>query len=244
MQEVSYALSRIPESSQQGVHEQLSAVVERHLAAPFRKPIASYNQAAFEALLERWDGRTPLILDAGCGVGWSTLTLARRHPEAFVVGVDQSAERLARRKPLPPALWPENLLFLRADLVDFWRFLAEAGVRLAEHWWFYPNPWPKIGHLKRRWYAHPVWPTVLRLGGRFECRTNWRIYADELVAALAVSGWGAEVAPFAPEGEALTPFERKYRDSGQVLYQVVCDFRGAPEARGASAQKEGACEKK
>jgi len=228
MQEVSYALSRIPESSQQGPHNQLAEVVSRHLATPFRKPIAPYNEAAFAAFLARWRSDMPVILDAGCGVGWSTLTLARRYPEALVVGVDQSAERLGRRKPLPPALWPENLLFIRADLVDFWRLLLNAGVRLTAHWWLYPNPWPKIGHLKRRWYAHPVWPVVVQLGGRFECRTNWLVYAKELVAALALSGVVAELTPFALEqGVPLTPFERKYHDSGQMLFRVMADLSGA-----------------
>ncbi len=227
MQEVSYALSRIPVSSQQGPHEQLGKVVRRHLHTPFCKPIAPYNEAAFAQFAARWDGRAPVMLDAGCGVGWSTLTLARRHPEALVVGVDQSAERLARRKPLPPALWPENLLFLRADLVDFWRLLLNTGVRLTAHWWLYPNPWPKISHLKRRWYAHPAWPAVVQLGGRFECRTNWLVYAQELVAALALSGIAADLAPFAPEdGVPLTPFERKYHDSGQRLFRVTADLSG------------------
>ncbi|GAB6049784.1 hypothetical protein JCM16106_06280 [Hydrogenophilus islandicus] len=221
---MSYGISRIPTSAQQGVHTQLVAVVRRHLATPFRKPYAPYNLAAFERFRERWDGRTPVILDSGCGVGWSSLRLARDHPEALVVGVDQSEERLNRRKPLPEALWPENLLFLRADVIDFWRLLAEARVPLLAHWWLYPNPWPKIGHLKRRWYAHPVWPTVLELGGQFECRTNWPVFAEELAVALHESGVAATVTPFVPQGEPLTPFERKYHDSHQSLYRVTANL--------------------
>ncbi len=223
---MSYGLSRIPSSAQQGPHESLSGVVARHLTVPFRKPYAPYNLAAFETFQRRWDGRAPVVLDAGCGVGWSTIAMARAQPDALVVGVDQSQDRLERRKPYPRALWPENLLFLRADLVDFWRLLVEAGVRLKEHWWLYPNPWPKIGHLKRRWYAHPVWPSVLALGGRFECRTNWRVYAEELRLALTWSGHKAELEtlPLAQGHVALTPFERKYRDSGQTLYRVTAQL--------------------
>ena len=43
-----------------------------------------------------------------------------------------------------------NVFFVRADLVDFWRLLAADGVRLARHH-LYPNPWPKIGQVARRW---------------------------------------------------------------------------------------------
>jgi len=227
---MSYGTSRIPQSAQQGVHEHLVAVVDRHLASPYRKPIAPYNQAAFEQFCARWDGAQPVILDSGCGVGWSTLRLAQSHPKALVVGIDQSEVRLMRRKPLPPALWPENLLFLRADVIDFWRLLAAHGVRVAAHWWLYPNPWPKIGHLKRRWYAHPVWPTVLTLGGRFECRTNWAIFAEELVVAFARSSIAAQKSVWVPDGEPMTPFERKYHDSGQTLYRVTADLtRWSPD---------------
>lgn len=220
---MSYGISRIPTSAQADVHERLDGLVRRHLAQPFRKPYAPYNLAAFEATLAAWDGRSPWILDSGCGVGWSTILLARRNPDAFVVGVDQSQERLSRQKPYPRASWPENLRFVRADVIDFWRLAVESGVPVREHWWLYPNPWPKIGHLGRRWYAHPVWPAVLRLGGRFECRTNWSVYARELTAALALSGIKGECTPFVPE-EPMTPFERKYRDSGQTLWRVRADL--------------------
>ena len=65
-------------------------------------------------------------------------------------------------KPLP---MPANAVLIRADLVDFWRLLADNGVRLARHYNLYPNPWPKIGHLARRWHGHPVFPALLELGG-------------------------------------------------------------------------------
>ncbi len=221
---MSYANSRIPSSAQAGVHEQLLRRVERHLAEPFRKPYADYNRAAFTESLAGWDGRAPLILDAGCGVGHSTIQLARAHPEHWVIGVDQSQDRLARRKPYPDALLPANMVFVRADLVDYWRLCHEAGLTLARHYILYPNPWPKIGHLARRWHAHPVFPFVAKLGGVLECRSNWRVYIEEFALALARTtgrtvGWEGFEAP-AP----LTPFERKYRDSGQPLYRVVCDL--------------------
>lgn len=226
---MSYANSRIPLSAQQGAHDRLAVCVGRHLSEPFRKPVAPYNQEAFARSLDSWDGRAPLILDAGCGVGHSTIELARSHPDHFVLGVDQSEDRLSRRKPYPQSMWPQNMAFVRADLVDYWRLLFDAGLRLARHYVLYPNPWPKIGHLGRRWHAHPVFPWVLALGGALECRSNWGVYAEEFAWAAGYAlGRPVVVERFEVE-VPLTPFERKYRDSGQPLYRVVVP-PGPPEA--------------
>ena len=141
-----------------------------------------------------------------------------------MIGVDQSADRLNRRKPYPEALLPKNMVFVRADLVDLWRLLDEAGLRLARHYVLYPNPWPKIGHLGRRWHAHPVFPWIPRLGGVLECRSNWLVYIEEFALALEVV-IGRPVAWEAFSAEVpLTPFERKYRDSGQTLYRLGVDL--------------------
>jgi tRNA (guanine-N7-)-methyltransferase len=221
---MSYANSRIPVSAQHGMHENLARIVARHLAQPFRKPITDYNRDAFEASIAGWDRSAPLVLDAGCGVGHSTIQLARALPDHWVIGVDQSEDRLQRRKPYPEALLPKNMVFVRADLVDYWRLLDEAGLRLARHYILYPNPWPKIGHLARRWHAHPVFPWIPRLGGRLECRSNWHVYIEEMAFALGLA-LGREVTWETFETSSpLSPFERKYRDSGQPLYRLALDL--------------------
>lgn len=218
---MSYANSRIPSSAQQSIHEKLASLVQKHRVTPFRKPYAPYNLRAIDAALAGWDGNAPLILDAGCGVGHSTIELARAFPDHWVIGADRSSDRLERRKPYPEALLPKNMVFVQTDLVDFWRLLEDANVRLARHYLLYPNPWPKIGHLTRRWHAHPVFPHLLRLGGVLECRSNWQIYIEEFSLALGLIlgrdvAWERFDAP-----SPLTPFERKYRDSGQPLYRVT-----------------------
>ncbi len=232
---MSYANSRIPQSAQQGVHEALAERVRKHLVEPFRKPLAPYNRAALDASLAGWDGRAPLILDAGCGVGHSTIQIARQHPDHWVIGVDQSQDRLARRKPYPDALLPTNMVFVRADLVDYWRLLDEAGLRLARHYLLYPNPWPKIGHLGRRWHAHPVFPWIVRLGGVLECRSNWPVYIQEFAFALELAtGEGVPWERFEADSP-LTPFERKYRDSGQALYRLGIELE-TPSGRSAACE--------
>jgi tRNA (guanine-N7-)-methyltransferase len=217
-----HANSRRPTSAQQGIHDQLGTLLDRHLAAPFRKPYADYNRAAFDASLERRERvapSAPLILDSCCGVGESSVALALAFPDYYVIAVDQSASRLSRNAS-SPAL-PENLDLIRADLVDYWRLMGEADIRLARHYLLYPNPWPKIGHLARRWHGHPVFPALLQLGGVLECRSNWKIYIDEFCFAVGrLTPHRAVCEPYAPD-QALTPFERKYQNSGHTLYRTL-----------------------
>jgi tRNA (guanine-N7-)-methyltransferase len=211
--------SRFISSAQDGPHRDLEALVRRHMAHPFRKPILDYNREAFSAAMaarEAWRSGAPLILDAGCGVGWSTLRIAEQFPDHFVLGVDQSSDRIERGKPMQ---LPANAALIRADLVDFWRLLAENGVRLARHYNLYPNPWPKIGHLARRWQGHAVFPVWRALGGELECRSNWQIYIEEMALALSLLSQQSVQAEPWDTVDPMTPFEKKYLASGHCLWR-------------------------
>lgn len=222
------ANSRFIASAQDGPHADLPELLQRHLAHPFRKPILDYNRAALAQALAAhaaFNPQAPLILDAGCGVGWSTLRIAADFSDHFVIGVDQSSDRIGRGKPLPV---PANAVLIRADLVDFWRLLAESGIRLARHYNLYPNPWPKIGHLARRWHGHAVFPVWRDLGGVIECRSNWRIYIEEMAWALSVlSGQTVAAQPYLTDNP-MTPFEKKYLASGHELWRCVVDLEAQP----------------
>ncbi|NDL71108.1 tRNA (guanine(46)-N(7))-methyltransferase TrmB [Vreelandella alkaliphila] len=210
--------SRPVVSNQPGPHQDVARRVARALENPLRKPIAAHTQQAFE-YAHRWlhKQQAPLILDAGCGVGLSTRRLAAQFPGHVVIGVDRSEDRLGRNHGELPA----NALLVRADLVDFWRLAEQAGWAPERHYLLYPNPYPKAAHLKMRWHGHPVFPTLLALGGCLEVRSNWQLYVEEFALATAlVTGKQAAVAPLTPNGSYLTPFEAKYDQSGQVLWQL------------------------
>lgn len=209
--------SRIVTSNQEGVHENLESELIKHQNNPFKKPIAEHTQQAFEKVAHQVSlHNAPLIFDSGCGTAHSTRHIATLHPDRLVIGIDRSSARLGKK--YEEAL-PENALTVQADLVDFWRLAQQASWQLANHYLLYPNPYPKSIHLKRRWHAHPVFPTLLALGGILELRTNWKIYAKEFAFALNHAGYANARCQRYQADTAWTLFEKKYHENGQPLYQ-------------------------
>jgi tRNA G46 methylase TrmB len=222
-----YANSRTVQSNQSGVHEQLQKVVAKHASTAFRKPVSAVNLEAFTTSIAIWKahGDAPLILDAGCGVGLSTRKLAQAFPDSFVIGVDQSADRLGRDIRWAADL-PENFITVRADLVDFWRLMLAERIYPQQHYLLYPNPWPKKSQLGRRWHGHAIFPVLVALGGRIECRSNWKTYIDEFASSLQqLSGIAVDTEAYdSAPAEALTPFEAKYSNSGHALWRCRAEL--------------------
>lgn len=221
----SESLARAVVSNQTGIHPDLKKFVNRYQMTEWQTAIPSHTQQAFAQTVEwlaKFPAHTPLILDSGCGVGQSTALLAIAYPEHLVVGVDRSADRLSRQPDLP-----DNATILRADLTGFWRLAAQANWQLAKHTVFYPNPYPKAKHVQRRWHAHPVFPSVIQLGGQFECRSNWLLYLEELAAALELYGIQATLHQLPATSEPISFFEKKYRDAQQTCWQLTADLFAA-----------------
>ncbi|MDP4489011.1 MULTISPECIES: tRNA (guanine(46)-N(7))-methyltransferase TrmB [Pseudoalteromonas] len=215
------ANSRSITTNQQGLHEKLDEIVTKHLTAEFKKPIAAHTQSAFDevnARVQAFNG--PIILDSCCGVGESTANLAKRHPDALVIGIDKSAHRLDKHDVEYKQTEQGQYILVQADLNDFWRLALEADWQPTHHYLLYPNPWPKAKHIQRRWHGSAVFPFIVKLGGKLELRSNWDIYVQEFARALALSGVDAEVEAYESD-EAITPFERKYWASGQSSTRLV-----------------------
>ncbi|PHI36466.1 SAM-dependent methyltransferase [Pseudoalteromonas sp. GCY] len=215
------ANSRSITTNQQGLHEKLDEIVTKHLTAEFKKPIAAHTQNAFDevnARVQAFNG--PIILDSCCGVGESTANLAKRHPDALVIGIDKSAHRLDKHDVEYKQTEQGQYILVQADLNDFWRLALEADWQPTHHYLLYPNPWPKAKHIQRRWHGSAVFPFIVKLGGKLELRSNWDIYVKEFARALALSGVDVEVEAYESD-EAITPFERKYWASGQSSTRLV-----------------------
>lgn len=215
--------SRTVQSSQPGVHVDLDSKVRRHLASTWRQPLAQHNITAF-ADFQRWheqqDKTRPLWLDSGCGTGFSTYQLAKLNPQVLVLGVDQSAARLSRGQARFEM--PDNGLLLRAECADLWRLMLAEHYRVQRHFLLYPNPWPKSGHLTRRWHGHPVFPDMLALSEQIELRSNWRVYVDEMAQALAIAGRASTITAITDAAQQpLSDFEDKYHASGHHLWRLT-----------------------
>lgn len=237
-------------SSQTSIHPGLTRIVSRHMSQLWRQPVHKPTEAAWNRLKSEagFSADSTFILDSGCGTGASSRQLAELHPHSKVLGVDQSHSRLSKNGVADGLLIDGNLVLLRAELSSLWRLMLKEGYQPSYHYLLYPNPWPKSGHLKRRWHAHPVFPDMLALGGAVEMRCNWNIYAREFASAASqVCGQEIEALPYIAE-TCISPFEQKYQQRGHALYAVkisaaVCTAyalrRAAQEVR--SGRGEGLC---
>ncbi len=212
-------------TNQPGIHEKLTEIVHKHLQHPSQKPFQAHTLEAFEqankAVLAH-DGE--IILDSCCGVGQSTRLLAKRNPDALVIGVDKSAHRINRNDELlieqTDTQDVSNYLLVRADLNDFYRLVKRANWQVSQHYILYPNPWPKAKHLQRRWHGSAVFPEIITIGEQLILRSNWRLYLEEFLFAAKIAGRNGKITEI-EDSQPLTPFEAKYRASGQQCYQLV-----------------------
>ncbi|MDA8694195.1 MAG: hypothetical protein P8J42_01115 [Pseudomonadales bacterium] len=210
--------SRKVVSNQAAEHDNLTEIVSKHLATDFQRPIAQHNIEAYQYAISQIN-KPHIIFDSGCGNGKSTLNLAARYPEAFIIGIDKSHHRLNKLANKSDAA--NNYCLVRADLIDFWRLAANDNIKLLHHFILYPNPWPKKHHLKRRWHGSPVFKQILALGGMIELRSNWQMYLEEFSIALSLVNCSATVQALTfSKKDYISDFEAKYHNSEQTLWQL------------------------
>ncbi len=214
--------SKVIVTNQTGIHEKLEEIVEKHLSHAFQKPYQQHTKMAFDEInkiVQAFDG--PVILDSCCGVGQSTRLLAKRNPNALVIGIDKSAHRINRN--VEEAFDGDNYHLIRADLNDFYRLVKEANWPISQHYILYPNPWPKSKHIQRRWHGSGVFPVLISLGDEIILRSNWLLYLEEFQLAADIAGLVGEMTRVTQENneEPLTPFEAKYQASEQQCWQLI-----------------------
>ena len=162
-------------SNQTGIHEDLAPTIKKHLLSTWQEPIPEHTRIAADKIVNLASKHSgPLILDSFCGTGMSTTKLAERFPDALVIGIDKSQDRLAKHVSAEIA----NYHLIRANCEHTWALLAQAEIRCSQHYLLYPNPWPKKSHLKRRIHGHPAFPLLRALGGNVVLRSNWLTYVE------------------------------------------------------------------
>ncbi|OBK72614.1 tRNA (guanosine(46)-N7)-methyltransferase TrmB [Mycobacterium sp. 1164985.4] len=132
---------------------------------------------------EVWFGRSaPVVVEIGCGTGTSTLAMAKAEPHLDVVAVEVYRRGLAQLLSAIDREDVTNIRLVRGDGVDVLQhmFGAESltGVRV-----FFPDPWPKARHHKRRLLQPATVGLIadrLRPGGVFHAATDHAGYAEHI----------------------------------------------------------------
>ena len=205
-------------SNQQGIHDKLDELVARYRKSENKRPISDHTRQTFNdvcAWLDGWQGE--VILDSCCGVGESTANLAARFPDARIVGIDKSALRGGKHEHYQSE--NQNYAVFRADVNDFWRLAGETEWNIVRHFLLYPNPYPKSAQIQKRWYASAAMVDLMALTPNIEVRSNWLLYLLEFGRAAAQYGLSSDVGEITGD-DHMTPFERKYRGSGQTCWQL------------------------
>ncbi len=137
-------------------------------------------------LVRRFGREAPLAVEVGSGVGEVVAALAARRPAYDVLAVEVWRPGLASTFRRLEQAGVDNVRAVALDAV--WvleQLLAEDGV--AELWTFFPDPWPKVRHHKRR-LVDPVFAALaasrLAPGGVWRLATDWPDYAARMVEVL------------------------------------------------------------
>lgn len=174
------------------------------------------------SLTEAFGREAPLIVEIGSGIGEATAVLAAARPEVNVLAFEVWQPGVAHTLGLLAEAGADNVRLVSVDAVWAIENLIAPG-QLEELWTFFPDPWPKKRHHKRR-LVNPTFAASaasrLREGGLWRLATDWAEYAAQMRGVLdaeeALEGGPVERWPDRP----ITKFERK----GRAVHRPIHDF--------------------
>ena len=175
-----------------------------------------------------WFGRdAPLVVEIGSGVGEATAALAAARPEVDVLALE------VWRPGVADTLWKlhdagaENVRLCSLDAA--WTLEQRlAPGSLAGLWTFFPDPWPKTRHHKRR-LVGPAFAALaasrLAPGAVWRLATDWADYAEQMQAVLDAEPQleGGRIERWAER--PVTRFERKGLDVGREIVDLAYTAR-------------------
>jgi tRNA (guanine-N7-)-methyltransferase len=185
-------------------------------------PDEAVDQPGFA--LADWFGRqAPLIVEIGSGVGEATGVLAAARPAYDVLALEVWRPGVAASLAEVAAAGAPNVRFCSVDAVWAVEHLVAPGA-LSELWTFFPDPWPKMRHHKRR-LVDPSFGALaasrLAPGGTWRLATDWDDYADQMRIVLdAEPGLAGGVTERWAE-RPVTKFERKGLEAGRTITDLL-----------------------
>jgi tRNA (guanine-N7-)-methyltransferase len=184
--------------------------------------------------------RAPLVMEIGSGMGESTAALAAAAPDVDHIAVEVYEPGLAQLLMRLATAGTTNVALLRGDAVALLRERVPraslAGIRI-----FFPDPWPKRRHRKRR-LVQPDFvalaATRLEPGGFLHLATDWEDYAAQMRAVCDAEPALENTAADQPDGwtprpdwRPVTKFEQRARVEGRTVRDLVYRRRHAEAPR-------------
>ncbi|HEY0001534.1 MAG TPA: tRNA (guanosine(46)-N7)-methyltransferase TrmB [Actinoplanes sp.] len=168
--------------------------------------------------LDRLFGRSaPVVLEIGFGMGDATAASAAADPQRNYLGVEVHTPGIGNLLALVGEAGLTNVRVAHGDAMELVHRIA-AGSLDAVHV-FFPDPWPKARHHKRR-LIRPANVALLRerlrSGGLLHCATDWPEYAEAMAATL---NGDPRLRPAEDDagGRPETKFERRGREAGRPI---------------------------
>ena len=199
------------------------------------------QQRAHAELLPRWGvgfradplnfreifGRTaPVVVEIGSGMGETTARIAAENPHNDYLAIEVHAPGVGSLLKQLEENGSTNVRVAQHDAVEVVREMVPPGSLAGIHV-FFPDPWPKKRHHKRR-LIQPAFAALLasRLapGGYLHVATDWQEYAEHVLAVLQqTSGLRNTAEAFAPRPATRpeTKFERRGIRLGHGVWDIV-----------------------
>jgi tRNA (guanine-N7-)-methyltransferase len=174
-------------------------------------------------LAERFGREAPLVVEIGSGVGEATGVLAAARPAFDVLALEVWRPGVAASLAEVAAAGAANVRFCSVDAVWVLTELLGPG-SISELWTFFPDPWPKTRHHKRRLVDASFADLAadrLAPGGRWRLATDWADYADQMRGVLDARAdlVGGVVERW--DERPVTKFERKGIASGRAITDLA-----------------------
>jgi tRNA (guanine-N7-)-methyltransferase len=175
----------------------------------------------------------PLILEIGSGMGETTAEIAKAHPEVDFVAVEVHGPGVGSLLNRVAAAELTNVKVVRHDALDVLEHMIADGTLAAIHL-FFPDPWPKKRHHKRR-LVQPAFAALaarkLKDGGILHAATDWPDYAEHMNDVFSKEAL-LEPAARGFTSRPVTKFESRGQRLGHPIRELLFRRAGkAPAAR-------------